>query len=154
MTEEQYRNELQQIGATLQQFEEYSKQLEIELETLRTYLLELVRSKQTLTNMKDESNLDETLIQIGSGVMLKVKPLEVDSILYNVGAGVVVTKKIVEVIQDIDKKITEVESQSQQYVDQLTQIHNQMGALEHKGQELIQKIQGPPKAQYDPSLVS
>ena len=152
--EENLRNELQQISGTLQQFEEYSKQLQTQLETLRSFILDLSRSKSTLVNLKEEKNPEETLMQLGSGIMIKAKPLDTKNVLYSVGAGIVVTKPVDDAIISIDKRIEEVEKESLTLVDQLNQIANQMGSLEQKGQTLMQQLQGPAPAQYDPSLVS
>ncbi len=152
--EDTLRNELQQISNTLQQFEEYSKQLQTQMETLRSYMLDLSRSKSTLVNLKEESNPEETLIQLGSGIMMKAKPLDTKNVLYSVGAGVIVSKTVDVAITDIDKRIVEVENESKTLADQLNQIANQMGSLERQGQALIQQLQGPAPAQYDPSLVS
>ena len=152
--EENLRNELQQISGTLQQFEEYSKHLQTQLETLRSYMLDLSRSKTTLVNLKEEDNPEETLMQLGSGIMMKAKPLDTKNVLVSVGAGIVVTKPVDAAIIDLDKRIEEVEIQSQTLVDQLDQIANQMGTLERQGQAIIQQLQGPAPAQYDPSLVS
>ena len=154
MSEDELRNELQQISNTLQQFDEYSKQLQLQLETLRNYMLDLARSKSTLENMKYEKDTEETLIQLGSGIMLKAKPIESDKVFYNVGAGVVVSKTLDEAIKHLDERMNEVKTESQALGDQLNLIGNQMGSLERRGQEIIQKLQGPSKAQYDPSLVS
>ncbi len=152
--EENLRNELQQISGTLQQFEEYSKHLQTQLETLRSYMLDLSRSKTTLVNLKEEDNPEETLMQLGSGIMMKAKPLDTKNVLVSVGAGIVVTKPVDAAIINLDKRIEEVEIQSQTLVDQLDQIANQMGNLERQGQGIIQQLQGPAPAQYDPSLVS
>lgn len=152
--EDNLRNELQQVSNTLQQFEEYSKQLQSQLETLRSYMLDLSRSKATLVNLKEEDNPEETLIQLGSGIMMKAKPLDTKNVLYSVGAGIVVSKPVDVAIKDIDKRIVEVENESITLADQLNQIANQMGSLERQGQALIQQLQGPAPAQYDPSLVS
>ncbi|NHJ04328.1 MAG: prefoldin subunit alpha [Candidatus Heimdallarchaeota archaeon] len=154
MSEDELRNELQQISNTLQQFDDYSKQLQIQLETLRNYLLDLARSRSTLENLKQEKNPEETLFQLGSGIMLKAKPIESDKVFYNVGAGVVISRSLDEAIKHLDLRMTEVETESQALGDQLSQIGNQMGMLERRGQEIISKLQGPTKAQYDPSLVS
>ena len=152
--EDKLRNELQQISATLQQFDDYSKQLQTQLETLRSYMLDLARSKATLSNLKEEDKPEETLIQLGSGIMMKAKPLDKDNVLYNVGAGVVVSKTLDAAMEDIEKRIVEVETESQTLADQLNQVANQMGALERQGQAILQQLQGPAPAQYDPSLVS
>lgn len=154
MSEQEYRNELQQISATLQQFDEYGKKLQIDMETLRSYSVDLSRSKKTLENLKEEKDPSETLMQLGSGIMIKAKPLEKDTVYYNVGAGVIITKTYEEAIKDLNKRIEEVETQSKSLVDQLSQIQGQMTALEQRGQQLLQKLQGPAKAQYDPDLVS
>ena len=154
MSEDELRNELQQISNTLQQFDEYSKQLQLQLETLRNYLLDLARSRSTLENMKNEKDAEETLIQLGSGIMLKAKPIESDRVFYNVGAGVVISKTLDEAIKHLDERMNEVETESKALGDQLNLVGNQMGNLERRGQEIIQKLQGPSKAQYDPSLVS
>lgn len=152
--EDNLRNELQQISGTLQQFDEYSKQLQTQLETLRSYMLDLSRSKTTLVNLKEENNPKETLIQVGSGIMMKAKPLDTKNVFYNVGAGVIISKPLDDAAEDIEKRIVEIENESQSLADQLNQIANQMGSLERQGQAIIQQLQGPAPAQYDPSLVS
>ena len=152
--EENLRNELQQISGTLQQFEEYSKHLQTQLENIRSFMLELSRTKSTLANLKEEDNPEETLLQLGSGIMMRAKPLDTKNVLLSVGAGVIVTKPVDAAIKDLDKRIVEVENESHTLADQLSQIANQMGALERQGQAIIQQLQGPAPAQYDPSLVS
>jgi prefoldin alpha subunit len=156
MSTDQLRQEYQRITQTLQYFENYSKDIQYQIETLNTYLVDVQRSKATLSNIKLEKNMDETLISLGSGVMMKAKPLETDKVYYNVGAGVIVTKKIDEAIKDIDSRVEEIQSKITGLTDQLQQVYQQMQQLEQQGQALIMKLQGASgkEAQYDPSLVS
>ena len=155
MSNNELQAELQQITNALQQFEGYSKQLQVEIDTLNNYLVDLQRSKSTISNLKDEKKPDETLISLGSGIMMKAKPLDTKKVLINVGAGVIIEKNINDSIEEIDKRITEVEEQLASRTEQLQSIYNQMGVYERRGQAILQQIQGGgDKPQYDPNLVS
>ncbi|MHA1354673.1 MAG: prefoldin subunit alpha [Candidatus Heimdallarchaeota archaeon] len=99
--------------------------------------------------------MDETLISLGSGVMMKAKPLESDKVYYNVGAGVIVTKKIDEAIDDLDSRVEEIQTKMAGLTDQLQQVYQQMQQLEQQGQAIVMQLQGGGKdAQYDPGLIS
>ncbi|MEA2070497.1 MAG: prefoldin subunit alpha [Asgard group archaeon] len=154
MSNEELQRQLQQISSTIQQFEEYAKQIQTQLESLNTYSVDLNRSKTTLSNLQKEENLEESLIQIGSGVMIKAKPLDIKNVLYNAGAGVIVDKPIEDTVKKIEERIDEVENEKQNLSNQLQQIYEQMANLERQGQSIIQKLQGPSSPQYDPNLVS
>ena len=155
MSDNQLRQEFQKITQTLQYFENYSKDVQYQIETLNNYLLDIQRSKATLANIKIEENMDETLVNLGSGVMLKVKPLEADKVYYNVGHGVIVTRSIDVSLKDLDKRIEEIQTKIASLTDQLQQVFEQMTQLERQGQAIAMQLQGANKdAQYDPSLIS
>ncbi len=154
MSEDELRKELQQISSELQQYDEFGKQIQIQIEKLQNYLIDLTRSKGTLAGLKEEKNIEETLIPLGSGVMLKAKPLETDKVFYSVGADVIVPKSIDEAIKDIDGRINEAEEQRINLADQLNQIISRISSLEQHAQGIYKQLQGPSKPQYDPNLVS
>jgi prefoldin alpha subunit len=154
MSEEKLRQELQRLSTSLQQFEQYSKQLQSQLDAINQYLADLRRSKTTLVNLKEEKDPEETLLNVGAGIMLKAKPLEPDKVFYSAGAGVVVTKSIDEALEGLDGRIEEVETEGQNLQQQLSIILNQMGNMERQAANIYQQLQGPTKAQYDPNLVS
>ena len=152
---DQLKQEYQRVTQTLQYFENYSKEIQNQVEVLNNYLLDIQRSKATLSNVKIEKNMDETLISLGSGVMMKAKPLESDKVYYNVGAGVIVTKKIDEAIDDLDSRVEEIQTKMTGLTDQLQQVYQQMQQLEQQGQQIVMQLQGGGKdAQYDPNLIS
>ncbi|MHA1440962.1 MAG: prefoldin subunit alpha [Candidatus Heimdallarchaeota archaeon] len=152
---DQLKQEYQRVTQTLQYFENYSKEIQNQVEVLNNYLLDVQRSKATLSNVKIEENMDETLISLGSGVMMKAKPLESDKVYYNVGAGVIVTKKIDEAIDDLDSRVEEIQTKMAGLKDQLQQVYQQMQQLEQQGQAIVMQLQGGGKdAQYDPGLIS
>ncbi len=152
---DQLKQEYQRVTQTLQYFENYSKEIQSQVEVLNNYLLDIQRSKATLSNVKIEENMDETLISLGSGVMMKAKPLESDKVYYNVGAGVIVTKKIDEAIDDLDSRVEEIQTKMSGLTDQLQQVYQQIQQLEQQGQAIVMQLQGGGKdAQYDPSLIS
>ncbi|MHA1186389.1 MAG: prefoldin subunit alpha [Candidatus Heimdallarchaeota archaeon] len=152
---DQLKQEYQRVTQTLQYFENYSKEIQNQVEVLNNYLLDIQRSKATLSNVKIEENMDETLISLGSGVMMKAKPLESDKVYYNVGAGVIVTKKIDEAIDDLGSRVEEIQTKMTGLTDQLQQVYQQMQQLEQQGQAIVMQLQGGGKdAQYDPGLIS
>ncbi|MHA1187364.1 MAG: prefoldin subunit alpha [Candidatus Heimdallarchaeota archaeon] len=156
MSNDQLRQEFQRVTQTLQYFENYSKDIQYQIETLNNYLLDIQRSKATLSNIKIEKKLGESLINLGSGVMLKVKPLESNKVYYNVGAGVILTRKVDEAITDLDNRIEEIQTKSAGLTDQLQQVYQQMQQLEQQGQAMATQLQGAggKDAQYDPNLIS
>jgi prefoldin alpha subunit len=154
LSAEELQQELTQLSSNMQRFDEYGKQLQVELETLQSYLIDLTRSKQTLEGLKAEKKADETLIQLGSGVLMRVKPLNKNKVLLNIGAGVVVEKKIGEAIKEVETKITQAEKRQTEVADQLNQVIGQINAMEQRAQAIYRQLQGPSKAQYDPDLVS
>jgi len=154
LKENDLRQELQQISGTLQQFDEYRKQLDVQVETLQNYLIDLTRTKTTLANLKEEAKPEETLLQLGSGVMIKAKPIDPKKVFYNVGAGVIIEKPVDDAIKDIDKRVDEVEKERIALAEQLQMVINQIGMLEQRAQAIYQQLQGPSKPSYDPSLVS
>jgi prefoldin alpha subunit len=154
MSSEDLQTELQQLSAEMRQFDEYGKQLQVEIETIQSFLIELSRSKKTLEGLKEEKKVDETLIQLGSGVMMRVKPLETDKVYFSVGAGVIVSKSIDEAVAEISSRIEEAEKSQTSKIDQLNQVVQRINLLEQKAQSLYRQMQGPSKPQYDPDLVS
>ena len=154
MSSDNLQSELQQISNEMQKFDEYGKQLQVEIETLQSFLIDLNRSKQTLEGLKVEQNIEETLIQLGSGVMMRVKPLEHDKVYFNVGAGVIVSKSLDEAITEISTRIEQGEQRRLEVADQLNQVISRINALEQRAQTIYRQLQGPAKPQYDPDLVS
>ncbi|MBN1330436.1 MAG: prefoldin subunit alpha [Candidatus Heimdallarchaeota archaeon] len=154
MSEDELRKDFQSITNELQRFDDYGKQLQMQIETLQNYLIDLSRSKATLAGLKEETHPDETLIQLGSGIMLRVKPIQTDKVFYNVGSGVIVEKSIDDAIKEVDFRMDEVEKERVALADQLDQIINQINVMERKAQAIYQQLQGPSKPTYDPSLVS
>lgn len=156
MSNDQLMQEFQRVRQTLEYFENYTKDIQYQIETLNSYLVDIQRSKSTLSNIKIEENMDETLISLGSGIMIKAKPMEADKVYYNVGAGVIVTRKIDEALKDLDNRIEEIQTKSTGLTDQLQQVYAQMQQLEQQGQAIAMQLQGAAgkDAQYDPSLIS
>ncbi len=154
MSDDKLRQEFQQITNEIQRFDEYGKQLQIQIETLQSYLLDLNRSKSTLTGLREEKKAEETLIPLGSGVMMRVKPLDVKTVLYSVGAGVVIKKPIEDAVKSVDERIEEVEKERIALADQLDRIIESINNLERRAQAIYRQLQGPSKPQYDPNLVS
>ncbi|MCK5045607.1 MAG: prefoldin subunit alpha [Candidatus Heimdallarchaeota archaeon] len=154
MSEDQLRNEFQQISNEIQRYDEYGKQLQVQIETRQYELVDLNRSKSTLTGLKNEKNTEEILVQMGPGILMKVKPIEVDKVLYSVGAGVVLKKPIDEAVKGVEEKIEQVEKERLALADQLNKIIESIGNLERRAQSIYKQLQGPSQPQYDPSLVS
>lgn len=154
MSEDQLRNEFQQISNEIQRYDEYGKQLQAQIETRQYELVDLNRSKSTLTGLKNEKKTEEILVQMGPGILMRVKPLDVDKVLYSVGAGVVLKKPIDEAVKGVEEKIENIEKERLALADQLSKIIESIGNLERRAQTIYKQLQGPSQPQYDPSLVS
>jgi prefoldin alpha subunit len=132
---------LKQYG---QQAEIFAGQLEL-MENGRMEALAAIESLQGISDADDGT----VLLQIGGGASLRVKVLEPDKVLLNIGAEVIVERTNKDAVEFLKDRITEMEASEKKVVETLDRLRNQMNEitkrLEQGYQQAVQAEQ-----QYSP----
>jgi prefoldin alpha subunit len=132
---------LKQYG---QQAEIFAGQLEL-MENGRMEALAAVEALQGISEADDNT----VLLQIGGGASLRVKVLEPDKVLLNIGAEVIVERTNKDAVEFLKDRITEMEASEKKVVETLDRLRNQMNEitkrLEQGYQQAVQAEQ-----QYSP----
>jgi prefoldin alpha subunit len=132
---------LKQYG---QQAEIFAGQLEL-MENGRMEALAAIEALQGISDADDGT----VLLQIGGGASLRVKVLEPDKVLLNIGAEVIVERTNKDAVEFLKDRITEMEASEKKVVETLDRLRNQMNEitkrLEQGYQQAVQAEQ-----QYSP----
>ena len=118
LTLEQY---LKQYG---QQAEIFAGQLEL-LENGRMEALAAIESLQGLLDAADGT----VLLQIGGGASVRVKVLETDKVLLNIGSEVVVERTSKDAVEFLKDRITEMEASEKKVAETLEKLRAQMNEI-------------------------
>ncbi|MCX6685603.1 MAG: prefoldin subunit alpha [Methanoregula sp.] len=132
---------LKQYG---QQAEIFAGQLEL-MENGRMEALAAIEALQGISDADDGT----VLLQIGGGASLRVKVLEPDKVLLNIGAEVIVERTNKDAVEFLKDRITEMEASEKKVVETLDRLRSQMNEitkrLEQGYQQAVQAEQ-----QYSP----
>ena len=112
---------LKQYG---QQAEIFASQLEL-MENGRMEALAAVEALQGISDADDNT----VLLQIGGGASLRVRVLEPDKVLLNIGAEVIVERTNKDAVEFLKDRITEMEASEKKVVEALERLHSQMNEI-------------------------
>jgi prefoldin alpha subunit len=124
---------------------------------LEAYMNDILGKEATVSRLITEAHLaseaiqglsstdeQDSLIQIGIGVFLKVKVPQVTNLLVSVGSGVTIEKSKENAKNYVESRIKEFELASQQIQSQKEQIAMRMNQLQNEVNAEMQKAQKPP----------
>ena len=120
------KEEIQKIIANYNLLEEYAKNLNNQLELLEQLHNE---TTSTIAALKSEIFKDkehEILAPLGSGVYIKVKIIERNNTLVNIGRNILLEKNITETINYLEKRLRNVDNQIIKLKDELNKVTNQL----------------------------
>jgi len=136
---------LKQYG---QQAEIFASQLEL-MENGRMEALAAVEALQGISDADDNT----VLLQIGGGASLRVRVLEPDKVLLNIGAEVIVERTNKDAVEFLKDRITEMEASEKKVVEALERLHSQMNEinkrLEQGYQQAVQAGRAAPAGSGD-----
>jgi prefoldin alpha subunit len=112
---------LKQYG---QQAEIFASQLEL-MENGRMEALAAVEALQGISDADDGT----VLLQIGGGASLRVRVLEPDRVLLNIGAEVIVERTNKDAVEFLKDRITEMEASEKKVVETLDRLRSQMNEI-------------------------
>ncbi len=145
LTLEQY---LKQYG---QQAEIFAGQLEL-LENGRMEALAAIESLQGLLEAADGT----VLLQIGGGASVRVKVLETDKVLLNIGSEVIVERTSNDAVEFLKDRITEMEASEKKVAETLERLRAQMNEIAKRIEQGYQqavaaeRTAAPPAARMPP----
>ncbi|MBT8507127.1 prefoldin subunit alpha [Methanomicrobiaceae archaeon CYW5] len=119
-----------------QQVEAYSRQLEM----LQGRRLETATAAETLKSLADEDE-PVVLLQIGGGASLRVKILDTDSVLLNIGSDVVVERTNAECTNYLESRITELEALEKKVAESIEQVQKQAKEVASRMEAAYMQVQ-------------
>lgn len=110
----------QYLSQFTQQIEAYSRQLEM----LQGRRVETVTATETLDTLAGEEE-PTVLLQIGGGASLKVKILDPDRVLLNIGSDIVVERTNAECTEYLNNRVKELEALEKKVAGSIEQVQKQ-----------------------------
>ena len=135
-------DQLRRILYELQLMEGTANLLQQRLQLLNGAITELRVSQQSLTDMKELKPDTPILVPVGGGALIRAKAGSLEKVILSVGAGVSVEMELSKALEDVAKRLEEVEKSATAAEDQLSQVVAQMQAHQETGNRLQGELQG------------
>ena len=119
-----------------QEIEAYSAQLQM-IEQRR---LESLTAVDTINTIKENPE-NIVLLQIGGGASIKVKPVEKDIILLNIGSDVVVERNCDDTTTYLDDRAKEMEALEKKITESISQMQKQANDIAKKLEAAYKQMQ-------------
>ncbi|OPY37569.1 MAG: Prefoldin subunit alpha [Methanoregula sp. PtaU1.Bin051] len=120
-----------ELLALEQHLKQYGQQAEIfasQLELLENGRMEALAAVEALQGLL-ESDDGTVLLQIGGGASVRVKILETDKILLNIGSDVIVERTNKDAVEFLKDRITEMEASEKKVAETLEKLRAQMNEI-------------------------
>ncbi len=132
--------EIQETVLRARQIEEQLNALTQEMNLLNNSLTETLLTKRALEEIKKVAAGKETLIPIGSGVLIKAKSEKNDKVIMGAGEGVYLEKPVEEVIKDLEKRETTIKHNIQEFSKAVDALRKEYTQLVLKIEEYRKKL--------------
>lgn len=126
----------------MQQYKEQAEELYAQVELINRLLDEYERTIETLQRLSEISDLD-TLVPIGGNSFLYGNLVKKDSVIVNVGRGILIEKPINAALDVINKKVVDLKKSQDSLIKTINDIQMKMEDLSKKLSE--QNVQVPKK---------
>ena len=117
---------------TLQYYlKEYGQQAEVfagQLELMESGRMEAIAAIETLTELATSED-GTVLLQVGAGASLRVKVLEPEKVLLNIGAEVIMERSNADSIEYLKDRITEMEASEKKVAETLNRLQSQINDI-------------------------
>jgi prefoldin alpha subunit len=129
-------DEMRRLAVELRLLEGTAESLQSRMNFLNAAWAELRIARQTLDGLEKEKTDAPVFVPIGGGSYVKGKLGAVDSVVYGVGAGVVIEKTLKEAKDGVDARLTDIEKTRQSLDQQLSQVLRRIQEDQDRFQEL------------------
>lgn len=142
MASQSHEDQLRRIMYELQLMEGTAQVLQQRLQVLTNAEAELRMSQQSLGDMKDLKQDTPLLVPIGGGAFVHAKTTTVENVIVGVGADVSIEMELPKALEDIQKRLDEVEKTATAVEEQLGQVLAQMQSHQDVGNRLSAELRG------------
>jgi len=134
--------QLQRILYELQMMENTAHTLQERLELLSSAVADLTTCKSSLTELKQIPAGSPMLVPVGGAVFVHASTGDLGKVVIGIGADVSVEMDGEKALEEVAKRLEDVEKTRSAVQEQLTQILNQMQIHQSVGQRLSAELQG------------
>ncbi len=135
-------DQLRRILYELQLMEGTANLLQQRLQLLNGAITELRVSQQSLTDMKELKPDTPLLVPVGGGALIHAKTGNLEKVVLSVGASVSIEMDLPKALDDVAKRLEEVEKNAAAAEEQLGQVVAQMQSHQETGNRLQGELQG------------
>ncbi|MCX6648667.1 MAG: prefoldin subunit alpha [Candidatus Bathyarchaeota archaeon] len=135
-------DQLRRILYELQMMEGTAQVLQQRMQILTNAQNELRVSQQSLGEMKDLQPGTPILVPVGGAAFIHAKTAPLDKVIVGVGADVSVEMEYPKAVEDVNKRLEEVEKTLTAVDEQLGQVLAQMQSHQDAGNRLSAELQG------------
>jgi prefoldin alpha subunit len=114
--------EFRRLVVELRILEGTAESMQSRINFLNAAFAELSYAKRTLEGLEKEKTDAPLFVPIGGGSYVKAKLGDIDDVVYGVGAGVAIEKKLNEAKEGIDNRMSDLEKARQSLEQQLGQV--------------------------------
>lgn len=124
----------------LKALHKHRKELEEHLTDLDNKLSDVTQMTQSVEHAQALSDNDEMLVPLSNGIFLPVKAQKADTLLLNVGAGVVVRRTPQDALKLLKTQDEELDEYRQKIVVQYQNVQEQIEQLEQEVESRMQNV--------------
>tara|TARA_B100001013_G_scaffold119209_1_gene68998 strand:- start:20 stop:436 length:417 start_codon:yes stop_codon:yes gene_type:complete len=128
---------IQELANQARVLESYLSEIQSRENLSMKIITETRASLESLKSLKDIDNV-ETIFNMGGGISIKSNIEKPDTLMVNVGAGVVIEKNVADSIQFLEEKLKELETAFTALISQKNEISKQYNLLRNSLNQLIQ----------------
>ena len=125
----------------IEYYKEQLNHLEMQLQISQAALNDYNKAKLTLENLSNSKKEDDVLIPIGGGTFIKANLGEKDTILTDIGAGIVTEKPLKDALAKVEERIKVMEENRDKLINLAQKIQTEAQELSQKTQEMMQQTQ-------------
>jgi len=134
MTKEE---ELQSYLYAIEQYKEQISSLEMQFSYVQNAILDYSRAKITLENLNNGDKEVDVLFPIGGGTYVDAQAKKTSTVLFDVGAGIVIEKPSEDAIKKIQGRIEDLQRTQERIASMIQQIQSEASEISEKAQRLV-----------------
>ena len=134
MTKEE---ELQSYLFAIEQYKEQIASLEMQFSYVQNAILDYSRAKITLENLNNADKEVDVLFPIGGGTYVDAQAKKTSTVLFDIGAGVIIEKPSEDAIKNIQGRIEDLQKTQERIASMIQQIQSEASELSEKAQRLL-----------------
>jgi prefoldin alpha subunit len=129
--------ELTKYMTLIEQYKEQMSSLETQSSYIQAAIADYNKAKMTIEQLSKTKKGEEILLPIGGSTYIKAATIDSSQVLFDIGAGVVTEKSLDDAINNIDKRIGDLQKTLERLVEIIQNLQNEAAEVSQKAQNLI-----------------